>query len=231
MAFPQVEATNTSSEDGLTVSHTVSLPTGIQVGETLLVFFVREGFTEGISWPAGWNSIIDKNTNNVAMLGIAWRKATGGEGATITVTTGASNARSAHASYRISGATDPTVTAPEASTGVIGANAIPDPDSLTAGGGSDEYLWIAVEGNDGPRAVTVYPTNYDSNQLTKIATGGVGIGVASDEVETDTQDPGTFTIDAADQWAACTVAVYPALVVVGTKSANMAAKMMARGLI
>lgn len=232
MAFPQVEATNTSSEGSGVTNHTVNLPAGIQAGETLLVFFSCDT-AEAIGWPGGWNQIFDISNGTDNSLAIAWRKATGGEGASITVTTGGSE-QSAHASYRISGAIDPTVTAPEASTGATGGSVNPDPDSLTAGGGSKEYLWIAVEGNDGDKTVSAYPTNYDSNQLNSVSagSGGCGVGVSSDEVETDVQDPGTFTLSAGDQWVACAVAVYPAeAVVIENKSANMAVKLMARGMI
>lgn len=210
-AFPQVEATNTSFEkDAAVQNHTVSLPAGIQAGETLLVFFACDGASGGVGWPGGWNEIFEAARGTDVTLAVAWRKATGGEGASITVTT-VNSKRSAHASYRISGAIDPTSTAPEASTGATGDDANPNPDSLTAGGGSDEYLWIVVAGIDNRRTVTAYPTNYDSNQLYSLSDNALGcaIGVASDEVETDVQDPATFTISGGDQWVACTVAVYP----------------------
>ncbi len=212
MPFPQVEATNTSAEAGDETSHTVSLPAGIQAGETLLVFFASDKASGGVGWPGGWNEIFEVIEGTAVTLAVAWRKATGGEGASITVTTGNAN-QSAHASYRISGAIDPTVTAPEASTGATHAgSANPDPDSLTAGGGSKEYLWIAVAGyDDGNFTVTVYPTNYDNNQLNSRGGAGLGcgVGVATDEVETDTQDPGAFTVSNLTEWVACTVAVYP----------------------
>lgn len=208
MAFPQVAATNTSSEDSDVQNHTVSLPASIQAGETLLVFFSCQT-NQPIGWPGGWNEIFENQQTDVT-LAIAWRKADGGEGATITVTTNDVEI-SAHASYRINVAIDPTSTPPEVSTGATGTSENPNPDSLTADGGSKEYLWIAVEGNDEDKTVTAYPTNYDSNQL-NIAVGGkngAGIGVASDEVETDVQDPATFTLSGSKTWIACTVVVYP----------------------
>ena len=233
MAFPQVEATNTSNEAGAVNNHTVSLPAGIQAGETLLVFFGNDGSSAGVGWPAGWNEIFEVLHGTASLtLAIAWRKATGGEGGTITVTTGDAR-QSAHASYRISGAIDPSVTAPEVSTGADGLNANPDPDSLTASGGSKEYLWIVVEGNDRFQTVSAYPTNYDSNQLNSVSAGigGVSVGVASDEVETDTQDPGTFTISGSEQWIACTVAVYPTPPVNFDRSATVIIGTTAKGRI
>ena len=138
MAFPQVEATNNSAESSGTTSHTVSLPAGIQAGETLLVFFSVDGNSPA-TFPEGWTEIIDL-TNASNTLSVAWRKADGGEGASITVTTPGGR-ESVHISYRISGATDPTTTPPEASTGDTGDDTNPDPDSLTAGGGSIFRSW------------------------------------------------------------------------------------------
>lgn len=208
MAFPQVEATNNSVEASATNSHTVSLPAGIQAGETLLVFFSVDA-QNACTFPEGWTEIFD-TPNGTNTLAVGWRKADGGEGASITVTT-AGNRESVHISYRISGATDPTVTAPEVSTGATGDDTNPDPDSLTAGGGSKKYLWIAVEGNDDDDAITDYPTNYTNGETYVSSTGfnTCGIAVARRELETDVEDPGTFTLAATEQWVACTVAVYP----------------------
>ena len=229
MAFPQVEATNNSAEAVVTMTHSVALPANIQAGETLLVFFVTDRDPTPAT-PAGWTNLIDKANGTAVNLAIYYRKADGGEGASVTITT--TDAReSVHVSYRISGATDPTVTAPEVSTGAVALNANPDPDELTPGGGSKEYLWIAVEGNDDDDATTVYPTDYTNGET---HLGGIrcNIGIARRELETTVQDPGTFTIAAAEEWAACTVAVYPALAAgLENKSANMGLKMVAAGLI
>ena len=231
MPYPQVEATNTSLEDPATNTHTVSLPAGIQAGETLLVFFAVD-LNMAVGWPGGWNEILELQDGNIT-LAIAWRKATGGEGGTITVTTSGSR-ESTHASYRISGATDPTVTPPEVSTGVAGTSNVPNPDSLTASGGSKQYLWIAVAMCDGFQNFTGYPYPDNRRTITNSDDAGCAVAVCSDEVETDTQDPGNFTISGSDHWIAATVAVYPEAEEPGgleNKSANMGSKMVVAGVI
>lgn len=208
MAFPVVEATNHSVEPNDIISHTVSLPANIQAGETLLVFFVCDG-NRAVTFPEGWTEIFE--TMNNCTLAIAWCKADGEEGASITVTTSTAK-QSAHISYRISGAIDPTVTPPEVSTGATGVSANPNPDSLTAGGGSKEYLWISVAGSDDGRDLYIaYPANYINGEgyQSKEDSDGCNIGVARRDLETDVEDPGTFAIEASEDWVACTVAVYP----------------------
>lgn len=205
MAFPQVEATNHSAEGVTTTSHTVSLPANIQAGETLLVFFAYDSATT-VSFPAGWTEIYDN-----IRLAIAWRKADGGEGASITVTTAASK-QTAHISYRISGAIDPTETPPEVSTGVFGGSLYPDPDALTPTGGENEYLWIAATGtDDGRDLIIAFPTNYTDGEAYQSAESYLGccIGVARRELEASSENPSTFTLEEIEQWDACTVAVYP----------------------
>ena len=213
MAFAQVEATNHSAEASNTTSHTVALPASIQSGETLLVFFSCD-YEVTVTFPEGWTKIFQAAVANQETLAVAWRKADSEEGASITVTTDSSQ-ESVHISYRISGALDPTMTPPEVSTGVSGTSANPDPDSLSPAGGSDEYLWIALEGNNRPNLVTVYPTNYtnEENYVSSEEAGACAIGIARRELETDSEDPSAFTIDTLDYWVACTVAVYPAVIV------------------
>lgn len=211
-AFPTVEATNHSAQADPTTSHTVSLPAGIQADETLLVFFVCQT-KEVVTFPEGWTKLFEGYSPlNYNTLAIGWRKADGGEGASITLTTVGSEV-SVHISHRISGATDPTITPPEVSIGAGGSSANPDPDILTPTGGSKEYLWIAVEGNPEDDLVTDYPTNYNDNQETYYSSlfGYSAIGIATRNLETDSEDPGAFTITASRRWKACTVAVYPAV--------------------
>lgn len=208
---PTVEATNNSSEDSNTFSHTVSLPTNIQAGETLLVFFAADGDNVA-TFPEGWTNLFGVDSSVYLHLTVAWRKADGGEGASITVTTSDAE-QSAHISYRISGAIDPTVTPPEASAGVSDSNYYPDPDSLTPGGGSDKYLWLALACKDlGTSSISVYPTNYTDGEY-RVSAGSFGcmVTVARRENETDSEDPGTFTSNNVNRWIACTVAVYPAV--------------------
>jgi hypothetical protein len=204
-AFPAVQATNTSGHSSNVTSHTVNLPTGINAGDLLIVFFSCDG-NETVTWPTvdGWASIF--NQTNANTLDIGYKIADGTEGSTITVGTGTTE-QSAHISYRITG--HDSAQAPEASAGATGNSTSPNPDSLAPTGGAKDYLWIAVEGNDQGDAASAYPTNYTNGQTNNIGTNnGANVAVARRALNASSEDPGTFTIP-SEEWIACTVAVHP----------------------
>lgn len=209
MAFPVIEASQTSFSDNVT-SHSVSLPAGIVAGELLMIFFCCDG-NPTITNPGGWTQLINAPAaSNNARLYVGYRKATGSEGGSVTVTTSAAE-DSNHISIRVSGAADPTVTAPQASTGATGSDANPNPDSLTASGGTQDYRWLAIEGHDRSRTTDAIPSGYSSVQA--VASGGAqgsGVAVATRTSTSATEDPGTFTISTGDEWRAHTIAIHPA---------------------
>lgn len=207
MAYPQVAGYNTSFEAGNETSHTVNLPASISNGELLIVFFSTDGDNVA-TFPGGWTKIFNVSDTRDIHLSVAYRIADGNEEATITVTT-TSSETSTHISFRITGHNSST-NAPEISTGAQGTNVNPDPDSLTATWGAGNNLWIAMSANDDNETVDAYPTNYDSNQHSLDGGGGPTLAVATYNYNTtDTQDPGTFTIGASEEWIAATLVVQP----------------------
>lgn len=205
MAFATVDARNTSSETSNTTSHTVSLPASVQADDLLIVVFVADGSTT-VSWPGSWVSIF--HSAGSVTLDVGWLKAAGGE-TSIAVTTGGSE-NSAHSSLRISGGGDPASTSPTTSSGATGTDAAPDPDSHTPGGTQD-FLWIAAAGHDDGRdAITTEPSGYANlNVIQSSAATGCGVGTAELDSAAATEDPDVFTLDNTEQWAACTIAVFP----------------------
>ena len=219
MTFPTVASSNNSSEPSDTTSHTVNLPSNIASGDLLIVFIATDGNNQ-MTYPEGWNEFFALSEQLACHLSIAWRKADGTEGASITVTSSHSET-SAHISYRITGAEDPTTQAPEASTGATGSSTNPDPDSLTPTGGAKDYLWIAIVSQDGAfTKITAYPTNYTDGEYKYDA--GACVGLARRELNASSENPGTFTTSNDDNWVACTIAVYPSSSTAGGKVHVMA---------
>ena len=209
-ATPVVEATNTSAETAITTSHTVSLPSGIVNNDLLEVVFASGGTPTTVIWPTGWTSVF-KETGSDVQVEIGIREADGTEASTITVTTSASR-KSAHISYRVSGArVGSTAISHEVSAGANASSGNADPDGITPTGGNKNYLWIAFAAlQDGAAgAFSVAPTNY-SNLLTIGSGTGVPVGVGSAErgFNSGSEDPGTFT-NTSNPWAAGTIVIYP----------------------
>jgi len=210
MTFPVVAATNHSVTASASTSHTVNLPADIVAGNLLLIFFSCNS-TPTVTFPEGWTEIFEEASSTYNTLAIAWRKADGEEGASITVETSIAQ-QAAHISFRITGAADPTTRAPEVSAEAEGTGTAPDPASLTPTSGAKDYLWIAVEGNDDDDAITGYPTSYDDNQETYVSASGAGtcgIAIATRDLNASSADPGAFTLAATEEWVAATVAVHP----------------------
>ena len=210
-AFPVVAATANSTETADVTTHTVNLPASIGAGD-LLVAFACVDASPTITEPSGW-SVLHSTANGSANTGAIWYKvASGSEGATMTFATSAGQ-QSAHITWRVTGHGH-SASAPNSGTAATGTDANPNPPSLTPAAGAQDYLWVVTECNDnGQETVTAYPADYTSNQL-NINNGnvaGAAQAVASRNLNTTTQDPGTFTITTAtEQWVTQTLAIAPA---------------------
>lgn len=216
-AFPIVQATNSNSDAVATTTHTVNLPSGLASGHLLLVFFSCRNSTATITTPSGWTQVTaDFNSGGSAsgqtISAIYRRTSDGSEGSTLSVTTSASNA-CASISKRITGhhaSTDPEA----AGTAATGNSSNPNPPSLSPSWGAEDTLWIAMEANVADRAVSVWPTDFNDNQLRVASSTGTNVTLAYSErsVNASSQDPSAMTIAAPENWGSQTVAVRPAAV-------------------
>src|SRR5258706_2891283 len=118
MAFPIVEATNTSNV-AAAASHSVALPASIQIGEMLLIFVAQTTTAvRTLTTPAGWTQIYNVvGNNNLRRVAGYWRIADGSEGSTVSVASSGSGDWAAN-SYRISGGQG----APQAATAAAYSN-------------------------------------------------------------------------------------------------------------
>ena len=211
MAFPVVAATNTSAETADAASHTVNLPTGIVSVDLLIIFFGRNNSADDIDTPTGWTQFFDAIAATAPRMKGFYRQADGAEGGTVTVTTTGGAVRSAHNTYRITGHEDPATQAPEATT-AIGDSTAPDSPSLSPTGGAEDFLWLAVASDRRGRDFTADPTSYTDGVLGESGDGAghVDTRSARRELNAASEDPGSFTIDTIDDWAAATIAIHPA---------------------
>lgn len=209
-AFPQVAATNTSSEPSAVTSHTVNLPTGINAGDLLIVVFGQTAAANIPNFPAGWTRMVFSTADNIAAVW-AYRIADGLEGGTITVTTGAA-CQSAHWSARIT-AHDATQ-APESQSFWDGAaTGHPNPPTITPTGGAKDYLILVAAVQDSGVVCSAPPTSFTNLQT--VSSGGTanvscGASVARRQFNTATASAGDFTAAATtDAWRANIIVVHP----------------------
>ena len=220
MAFPQVVGSQLSSRASNAIDDTVDLPASVAAGDLLLVFHYSDGATTR-TFPGSWVEIKDATVSgDMASIGVAYLIAAGGE--TSVVVTKSVTERFTAIAIRISAASWHGTTAPEISTGIQGSSTTPNPDVLNpAGWDIEDTLWIAAMcWDDGAGTMTVNAYPYASNNLVSAAVNSAGRGaIATLESAVASEDPGTFTLSATDQWWAGTVAVRPAAAAAATDPA------------
>ena len=205
---PIVEATNQSQHSSGVTSHTVSLPAGIQVGETLVVFFAYRGGGTTTD-PSGWtsnNAFINSTPSPTVRTRVLTRVADGTEGASITVTTGVA-AVSAHQSFRISGALN-GLSGVESDEFTANSSA-PDAPNLTPSWGEANNLWFASVANISTSGAATPPTNYANaiDEDTGGGSSGIQLQTSRRTLKATSEDPGTWSYTNAQEYIAFTVAV------------------------
>lgn len=212
MTFPAIAASNTSVQ-GIADTHAVALPAGIAEGDLLVaaIGFAEAGATFG--WPAGWTVLADAAISvggQDVSFSAAYRVATGEEGDSLSVTSGKS-ARSAHQTWRITGAHGTPQIATETGGNTTGAAS---PPSLAPAWGAADTLWFALLATSAPRAHSAYPADYTNG--TNAQTAGttathVALRTAQRELHAASEDPGSFTFGATSTaWVVATIAIGPA---------------------
>lgn len=195
-AFPNIEATaSTSSSIGVTPRN-MSLPAGIQSGELLLLFVTAvDSFTA--TTPSGWSSLTIGATGD-ARLYLFYKVADGSEGSAVSIAwTGGATATSAFA-FRISSYTG----TPYGGTVVsdqTGTTSTADPPSLSPGS-SAKYLWIAIAACNQDATISGTPTGYTSRRT------GV-LNISTKTAEASSENPAALSLSANARWQANTVAV------------------------
>lgn len=232
MAFPTVAAAD--SKSGTVTSNSASwaltYPTNLASGDLILAFMGRDGGNSTGTWPAGWVPTSFNGSASACSITAAKKVSDGTETGTFNVT-GLSSEQGCWRVIRISGwegTLGTTFLGGDANagavdkTGNVGSDTNPDPLTLDPfNWATEDTLWIAVAACDGTPTFTGFPTSYTQEDHTTAGghaassggAGGAGLAMAYRQLNAGSEDPGTFTISATEQWAALTVAVRPAAAV------------------
>ena len=163
------------------------------------------GGTVFSAWGASFTEFCDQMTTNSSTIaiGAAYKRSTGAETGTFTVTQAATV--TGHASFILMAIPGPHgSSAPEVGTIANNTAAAADPASFSPSWGSDSVLWIAVDAN-GETAITGSwggtgtgaPTNYGNNVDTATAdtstVGQMELNVAFRQTTASSEDRGTLS--------------------------------------
>lgn len=182
-------------------SHGITMPSGIQAGDLLILFFGVYQIP-ACSTPSGWTLLKSQAGGSSLVTEVVYYKIAQG-GDTATITTDASK-NASHIVLRIQNGGIPLASS------TSGASGSANPPSLTPNMGTPNYLWLAscaLNSSGTPTDITSGVSSYFSwfNQFT-LGSAGAYVSVAERFLTTTTEDPGTFG-STSIQWAAITVAV------------------------
>lgn len=213
MAVPTVTATAVTTA-GSTSSATPSvlLPATVNVGD-ILVALLRKDNEAVMTWPADWTKIVgDASDAADDQTSLAWKIADGTEdGTSITVTTAVAG-KYAALSYAIGGANSIAV-----SSLAIGSSTTPDPPSMPAPAGTQDYLYLWMGGWQGEQ--TSPPTGNPTNYTNPIgSSSGTAAGTSTNcrvasarraiAANSAAEDAPAWTISVSDAWTAFLVALW-----------------------
>lgn len=159
MATPVVQA-HTGSGGTNNGATSAPLPSGIQNGDTLFLFFnLNNGL---LDTPAGWTKIVDYSFADVLSLSphvyAFVRDADGTEGTSVALTWVGGNLKWSSFAYRISGS-DASANW-TLSTEHTASSTTADANSLSPPGGAKDYLWIYFGGSQNAYTVASPATGY-----------------------------------------------------------------------
>lgn len=211
MAYPTfTSAISTETSD--TSTHDWTLPSGNSSGKLLVLIFFCDAQLVSVTTPSGFTLhpvSLDVGSTGGAQ-GRIFYKTTDGSETSGTITT-SGNEKSVTVSLLITGAR----TTEFADARIGGTDQNPNPPSLSADNGADTILWIAVAGtsatSENANSWTL-PTGYTAVQRGNSGTADatdVQLAVAYKNATAGSENPGTFTIVASNQWMALTLAFEP----------------------
>lgn len=207
MTFPAIQTSSSGTASSTSsLSGTVTLPTGIQIGDYLVIAAQLFSVTASVCSATGWTAA--HNSNDVSVL---WRIADGTEGATVTINWTAGANRQNFFAYRITGADNSQ--APAVVSNALATNtSIPAP-SLTPSWGSADTLWMTFAAQSGANTVSAYPLT--GNQVQVINSGNTNCRMdgCTQNITTATESPSNWTLSASSSTVAFTVGIKPAAAV------------------
>lgn len=215
MAFPSIAGTGATTAGSTAATNKACvLPASIAAGN-LLILVIRSAGADTHTTPTDWNDLVKNDGTDASddVVSIFYRVATGSEGTSVTVN-GTGSVRWAAISWRITDHN--SAQAPQASTVASGTNTTPNPTTCTPTGGAKDYLWLWVGTWEGEQTSppTGNPTNYSNTLGSDTGTAGAvtancRVGVASRTNNASSEDAGSWTISASDDWMAWVIAVHP----------------------
>lgn len=210
MSFPIIQNATAGSNSTNTTDHSIVMPSGIQIGNLIIVFIAVDGnvklFIDTAISGEDWTEAVETSTANLT-IGLYWKIAAGDSTDALQITSDYSQ-MSSYISLTINNYLmgNPI----RVSSSASGSSTNMNPPSLAPTYGANDYLWFVFGGIDNDLVATAAPTGF-SDLRTSIcnSTEGVGCSIASRQYNTGSSyDPPVFT-SPNGPWVTCTVLINP----------------------
>ena len=224
MAFPTVRARQSSSRGSDATSHDIALGVTPNSGDLIVIAWATDGsgaanFSTSATRVDGTGSwaftagFADENHTAGCNGGIRYRVADGTEPSTLRFTTSASEHFCARA-YVIQAGTFDSTTPITVTRGTEAATAAVVTPNCDPAGGAADFLWITGYAADDDDESTAAPTNYSNFVCIESAqsTTSCSLGIADRELNATSENPGDFTMAAAEEHIPWTLAIHPSSV-------------------
>ncbi|NLB27169.1 MAG: VWA domain-containing protein, partial [Bacteroidales bacterium] len=207
--FPEVRSTNSSSVTGIgSASHEILLPSGIESGDLILVFWADGSSSSDKPALSGGFELLEGDEAGNNNFAVGYKIADGTEGGSIFTNT--LSKRSAHITYCIKKGTFSGLPfiAKES-----GSSNSPNPPNLSPSLVQQNYLWIASAHANKSSDINSYPANYTNtlmrrtNNSTSTSDTHAQVATAQRDLAATDEDPGSFTFSQNVDWAAFTIGI------------------------
>lgn len=222
MAFPTVRGRSSSSRGTDATTHDVTLPVTPNSGDLIVIAFATDGSgasnwsttstNGGAGGPYTYTAgFADENHSGGCNGGIRYRVSDGTETSPQQFTTSSSEHFAARA-YVIQTGTYDSTTPITITRGTEAATAGVITPSCAPGVGALDFLWVTGYAADDDDESTVAPTNYLNFVCIESAqsTTSCSLGIADRELNAASEDPGDYTMAAAEEHIPWTLAIHPA---------------------
>lgn len=198
------------SGDASPTSLTIATPSGVTTNDLLIAMIAHDG-GGAISTPSGWTAVDEGANGTDVRLGVFYRFVTAGEPASHTFSwSGGEEAVGGIVAYRGADLTTPI----DVSGSATGNDSSPTAPSVNTTVANTRVVRIFgaddddIEGGSGPSSHTLR----FGGLLESSDSGGSASGGLADTLQSGTGATGTaaFTLNAAEQWRAVTLAIRPA---------------------
>jgi hypothetical protein len=213
MAFPVQQSVTATAFAVASTTHNVDYPATVNAGDLLLMIFsANDGVV--ITTPTGYTQLDQQSGGTGAIrTGIFAKSAAGTEGGTSETVTIASSKTACAQVMRITGWGGSVALSIDISTYATGTSTVPNPGIVTAGGGVDDNLYLAVVGAaDDDETVSNDPSTFEG-LVSTVSGGGVNdgctVGSAYKEDTSASLDPATFLLSGSEEWVTWTLVVLP----------------------